>query len=138
MNLKSLNFCQCGQRISKHGDGNISDRWDYTVKIYRPTAFDKVTHPKCINKCNKDMGGVDLHDLQVPRFHISIGFQKWWQPMFAWCLKSAPLNRHLFYRDVMGPPSTLLTSMQIVTDCHAKVWYKTIELWKKIFTGCYS
>uniref|UniRef100_A0A3Q3GCJ7 PiggyBac transposable element-derived protein domain-containing protein n=1 Tax=Labrus bergylta TaxID=56723 RepID=A0A3Q3GCJ7_9LABR len=37
---------------------------------------------KEINKYNEHMGGVDLHDLQVSRFHVSIRSKKWWWPFF--------------------------------------------------------
>uniref|UniRef100_A0A674BM32 PiggyBac transposable element-derived protein domain-containing protein n=1 Tax=Salmo trutta TaxID=8032 RepID=A0A674BM32_SALTR len=37
----------------------------------------------------KHMGGVDLHDLQVSRYHISIRSKKWWWPIFAWSLNMA-------------------------------------------------
>uniref|UniRef100_A0A3Q3GCL7 PiggyBac transposable element-derived protein domain-containing protein n=1 Tax=Labrus bergylta TaxID=56723 RepID=A0A3Q3GCL7_9LABR len=35
-------------------------------------------------KCSETshMGGVDLHDLQVSRFHVSIRSKKWWWPFF--------------------------------------------------------
>ncbi|KAM4616813.1 arrestin domain-containing protein 3-like [Polymixia lowei] len=52
-------------------------------------AFDKVPQPKCINRYNEHMDGVDLHDQQVSRYQISIRSKKWWWPIFAWSLNSA-------------------------------------------------
>uniref|UniRef100_A0A3Q3MCB3 PiggyBac transposable element-derived protein domain-containing protein n=1 Tax=Labrus bergylta TaxID=56723 RepID=A0A3Q3MCB3_9LABR len=62
-------------------------------------------------KCSETshMGGVDLHDLQVSRFHVSIRSKKWWWPFFLWSLNSALVNSHLFYRDVIGGTIDLLT-----------------------------
>lgn len=68
--------------------------------------FDKVPQPKCINRYNKHIGGVEFHNLQVSRYHISIRSKKWWWPIFAWSLNSALVNSHLFYRDAMGGTST--------------------------------
>ena len=79
-------------------------------------AFDKVPQPKCINRYNEHMGGVDLHDLQVSRYHISISSKKWWWPRFAWSLNSALVNSHFFYRDVMGGTIGLLTFSRIVAQ----------------------
>ncbi|XP_055780177.1 piggyBac transposable element-derived protein 3-like [Salvelinus fontinalis] len=79
-------------------------------------AFDKVPQPKCINQYNEHMGGVDLHDLQVSRYHISIRSKKWWWPIFAWSLNSALVNSHFFYRDVMGGTIDLLTFSRIVAQ----------------------
>lgn len=62
------------------------------------------------------MGGVDLHDLQVSRYHISIRSKKWWWPILAWSLNSALVNRHFFYRDVMGGMIDLLTFSRIVAQ----------------------
>ena len=62
------------------------------------------------------MGGVDLHDQQVSRYHISIRSKKWWWPIFAWSLNSALVNSHFFYRDIMGGTIDLLTFSRIVTN----------------------
>lgn len=79
-------------------------------------AFDKVPQPKCINRYNEHIGDVDLHHLQVSRYHISIRSKKWWWPIFAWSLNSALANSHFFYRDVMGGTINLLTFSQIVAQ----------------------
>eukprot|EP00066_Takifugu_rubripes_P027785 XP_011617051.1 PREDICTED: piggyBac transposable element-derived protein 3-like [Takifugu rubripes] len=71
------------------------------------SAFDNVQQPKCISRYNEHMGGVDLHDLQVSRYHISI---------FAWSINSALVNGHLFYRDVIGGTIDLLTFSRIVSE----------------------
>ncbi len=45
-------------------------------------GFDNVQQPKCISRYNEHIGGVDLHDQQVSRYHISIRSKKWWWPIF--------------------------------------------------------
>jgi hypothetical protein len=62
------------------------------------------------------MGGVDLHNLQVSRYHISIRSKKWWWPIFAWSFNNALVNSHLFDRDVMGGTINLLTFSWIVAQ----------------------
>ncbi|XP_056871401.1 piggyBac transposable element-derived protein 3-like [Takifugu flavidus] len=79
-------------------------------------AFDNVQQPKCISRYNEHMGGVDLHDLQVSRYHIAIRSKKWWWPIFAWSINSALVNGHLFYRDVIGGTIDLLTFSRIVSQ----------------------
>uniref|UniRef100_A0A667X9S4 PiggyBac transposable element-derived protein domain-containing protein n=1 Tax=Myripristis murdjan TaxID=586833 RepID=A0A667X9S4_9TELE len=79
-------------------------------------AFDNVQQPKCISQYNEHMGGVDLHDLQVSRYYISVRSKKWWWPIFAWSLNSALVNAHLFYRDVIGGTIDLLTFSRIVSQ----------------------
>ncbi|XP_061089026.1 CD109 antigen-like [Conger conger] len=98
---------------------NVEEKYsEVTVKRWNKErrAFDKVQQPKCITKYNEHMGGVDLHDLQVSRYHISIRSKKWWWPIFAWSLNSALVNSHLFYRDVMGGTIDLLTFSRILAQ----------------------
>ena len=44
------------------------------------------------------MHPVDLHDLQVSRYHISIRSKKWWWPIFVYCLHLAVQQAWLLYR----------------------------------------
>lgn len=81
-------------------------------------AFDNVQQPKFISRCNEHMGGVDLTDLQVSRYHISIRSKKWGWPIFAWSINSALVNGHLFYRDVIGGTIDLLTFSRTVSQSH--------------------
>lgn len=62
------------------------------------------------------MGGVDLYNLQVLRYNMSIRSKKWWLPIFAWSLNSALVNSHLFYRGIMGVTTDLLTFSRIVAQ----------------------
>uniref|UniRef100_A0A673X5S5 PiggyBac transposable element-derived protein domain-containing protein n=1 Tax=Salmo trutta TaxID=8032 RepID=A0A673X5S5_SALTR len=76
-------------------------------------AFDKVPQPKCINRYNEHMGGVDLHDLQDT---ISpAGLRSGGGPSLHG-LNSALVNSHFFYRDVMGGAIDLLTFSWIVAQ----------------------
>lgn len=97
-------------------------------------AFDNVQQPQCISWYNEHMGGVDLHDLQVPRYHISIRSKKWWWPIFAWSINSVLVNgQRCYWRD--HRPAHLLKDCLTVSS--AKVWNKTTEPWKEISTECY-
>lgn len=62
------------------------------------------------------MGGVDLHDLQVSRYHCTIRSKKWWWPIYAWTLHSAVVNSWLFHRDVMDGDYDLLGFQRVVAQ----------------------
>lgn len=128
---KTITLSQWQQTWRRNSEISIK-RWNKERHV-----FDKVPQPKCINRYNEHMSGVDLHDLQVSRYHMSIRSKKWWWPIFAWSLNSALVNSHFFYRDLMGGTIDLLSFSRVSgTVSYAKVWHKTTEPRKEISTGC--
>ena len=93
-------------------------QWRATINRWNweRCAIVKVKQPTCISIYNQHMGGVDLHDQQIARYHISIRSKKWWWPIFAWSLNSALVNSHIFYQDVIGGTIDLLTFSRIVAQ----------------------
>lgn len=86
------------------------NRWNKEKK-----AYDKVPQPMCIFKYNQNMGGVDLHDLNVSRYRATIRSKKWWWPIFSLPLQSAVVNSWLFFRDVVGSECDLPTFQRSVS-----------------------
>ncbi|RXN29869.1 piggyBac transposable element-derived 3-like protein [Labeo rohita] len=86
-------------------------RWNKERK-----AYDYLQQPHIIHSYNQQMGGVDLHDLQVSRYHSTIRSKKWWWPIYAWTLHSAVVNSWLFHRDVMNGDYDLLGFQRVVAQ----------------------
>ncbi len=101
-------------------------------------GFDNVQQPKCISRYNEHMGGVDLHDQQVSRYHISIRSKKCFAHLCMvyqqWSCKWPSLLQRCYWRD--HRPAHLLTDSLTVSS--AKVWNETTEPRKEISTECYS
>lgn len=86
-------------------------RWNKERK-----AYNYLQQPQIIHSYNQQMGGVDLHDLQVSRYHSTIRSKKWWWPIYAWTLHSAVVNSWLFHRDVMNGDYDLLGFQRVVAQ----------------------
>uniref|UniRef100_A0A671KWE7 PiggyBac transposable element-derived protein domain-containing protein n=1 Tax=Sinocyclocheilus anshuiensis TaxID=1608454 RepID=A0A671KWE7_9TELE len=86
-------------------------RWNKKRK-----AYDYLQQPQIIRSYNQQMGGVDLHDLQVSRYHSTIRSKKWWWPVYAWTLHSAVVNSWLFHSDVMNGDYDLLGFQRVVAQ----------------------
>lgn len=108
---KDNNVVTVSTNMEKNYSDNMVKRWNKEKR-----AFDYIKQPNCISRYNEHMGGVDLHNLQVSRYQITIRSKKWWWPIFAWTLNSALVNSHVFYRDVVGGTIDLLTFSRIVAQ----------------------
>uniref|UniRef100_A0A672T0W2 PiggyBac transposable element-derived protein domain-containing protein n=1 Tax=Sinocyclocheilus grahami TaxID=75366 RepID=A0A672T0W2_SINGR len=86
-------------------------RWNKEGK-----AYDYLQQPQIIRSYKQQMGGVDLHDLQVSRYHSTIRSKKWWWPIYAWTLHSAVVNSWLFHRVVMNGDYDLLGFQRVVAQ----------------------
>lgn len=60
----------------------------------------QVPQPNMIQKYNKYMGGVDLHDNGVANYRIKIRGKKWWWPLFSNLIDSAIVNAWKLHRYV--------------------------------------
>ena len=84
------------------------------------------------------MGGVDLHNIQVSKYHILLRSTKWWWPTFAWSLHNAIINRHLFHRDDIEGTIDVLTFLQIVAQSEKQVLPISQNPWIEILTATFK
>jgi hypothetical protein len=77
-------------------------RWN--VKERKHVA---VKQPYLVKMYNRGMGGVDLFDQQRGLYRISIRSNKWYWPIFRFCLNASVVNTWMIYR-VKHPKCSLL------------------------------
>ena len=68
-------------------------RWSQVWKKYIKT--DQLC---LIAMCNKHLGGVDLVDQGVTKFHVGIRIKKWWWRLFSWLINVSVYNACQIYR----------------------------------------
>lgn len=83
------------------------------------------------------MGGVELHNWQVSKYHISIRSKKWWWPISEWSLNSTLKQLYLLQKNVMGETIDLLTFSCILAQSLLQNFGKTTDPWKENSTDCY-
>lgn len=70
-------------------------RWNKTTKQY-----DSIECPMIISEYNKHMGGVDLCDSVIGRYHIRMKTRKWTNRLFHHLLDVATVNAYVLYSRV--------------------------------------
>ena len=75
-----------------------------------------VSMPKCISKCNLNMGGVDMLDKQVSLYRTRICGKKRWFPVFLQFLDITVVNAWRLYQEASGDKiMSLLTAHRKIT-----------------------
>lgn len=71
-------------------------------KVRKWSAKDKkyisIESPEMVHEYNKFMGGVDPCDMLLSKYNIRLKTNKWYVPIFYYCIKLAVTNGWLLYR----------------------------------------
>jgi hypothetical protein len=70
-------------------------------------TFVNVPCPAIIHRYNETMGGVDLFDMLMSLYRISVRSNKWYHYVFYYCIHVATINSWLLYRRHEGQRGTL-------------------------------
>lgn len=83
------------------------ERWDKTKKEYI-----KIDCPHIISECNKHMGGVDLMDGLIGRYHIKMRTRKSTNRLFHHLINVSTVNAHILYKRVQNDNGMDLASFR--------------------------
>ena len=83
------------------------ERWDKTKKEYI-----KLDCPNIISEYNKHMGGVDLMDGLIGRYHIRMKTRKWTNRLFHHLIDVSTVNAHILYKRVKNDNGMDLASFR--------------------------
>jgi hypothetical protein len=88
----------------------------------------KVDCPKIVQVYNKHMGGVDLHDMLVSLYRVTLKTRKWYLHLFFYTLNVMVVNAWILHRDQekrlktsKKKRYTLLKFVTEVADCFLSV-----------------